>query len=269
MSFVDTPTTALDAELARQTLLRLKFEDETRRQASVKSSIEEEAGRAADKAVREHLYETSQQEIELKNKLTELHRKWEGIKYCGGSSTACGGGAYTKWQNYMRCVQANKGNTQVCNSHYPTLEEIQVINSKLEDIRENKREEFRLQFITLATEREEAIRLQETNAALETIRLVEEAQERERLRMIQEEAEQRELEFAEYTARMAAVAAEQQEALRLAELNRQIGLNAVTPEGDKTFNVEAPQPVMASMSIPTPMLLIGGAAAFLLLARRK
>ena len=269
MSFVETQTTAMDAELARQTLLRLKFEDETRRQASVKKSIEEEAARAADKAVREHLYETTKQEIDLKDNLGELQRRWQGIAKCGGNPRTCGIGYFRSYQSYQQCLQANKGNSQVCNSHYPVLEEMEVIKSKLEDIRENKREEFRLQFITLATEREEAIRLQETNAALETIRLVEEAQERERLRMIQEEAEQRELEFAEYTARRAAVAAEQQEALRLAELNRQIGLNAVTPEGDKTFNVEAPQPVMASMSIPTPMLLIGGAAAFLLLARRK
>ena len=88
--------------------------------------------------------------------------------------------------------------------------------------------------------------------------------------MVAEEAEQRELEFAEYTARMAAVAAEQQEALRLAELNRQIGLDAVkSVEGDKAFKVELPQPIMTSMSIPTPMLLVGGAAALLLLARKK
>ena len=265
MSFVATETTAMDAELARQTLLRLKFEDETRRQADVKIRIEEEAARAADKAVAGHLYDASLEEIELENKLTALQRNWQGIQKCGGNPRICGVGAWKAYKNFNKCLQQGGD----CNYHYPVLQEMEVISSRLKDIQENKREEFRLQFITLATEREEAKRLEETNAALETIRLAEAAQERERLRMIQEEAEQRELEFAEYTARMAAVAAEQQEALRLAELNRQIGLNAVTPEGDKTFNVEAPQPVMASMSIPTPMLLIGGAAAFLLLARRK
>ena len=265
MSFVDTDRTAMDAELARQTLLRLKFEDESRRQVDVKRRVEEEAVRTADKAVREHLYESTQQEIDLKNKLTELQRKWQGIVKCGGNPRTCGVGAWRAYGNYNKCL-AEGGD---CKHHYPVLQEMEVINSKLEDIRENKREEFRLQFITTATEREEALRLQETNAALETIRLVEAAQERERLRMIQEEAEQRELELAEYTARMAAVAAEQQEALRLAEINKQIGLDAVQSESDKAFKVEVPQPVMASMSIPTPMLLVGGAAAFLLLARRK
>jgi len=260
-----TERTALDAELARQTLLRLKFEDETRRQASVKSSIEEEAARAADKAVKEHLYESTQQEIDLKNKLVELRRAWAATAKCGSNPRTCGVGAWRAYVNYNKC-KAEGGN---CDSHYPVLQEIRVIESKLEDIRENKREEFRLQFITTATEREGAVRLQERNAALETIRLVEEAQERERLRMIQEEAEQRELEATEYAASMAAIEAEQQEALRLAEINRQIGLNAVTSEGEKTFKVEVPQPVMASMSIPTPMLLVGGAAVFLLLARRK
>jgi len=228
MSFVETDTTAMDAELARQTLLRLKFEDETRRQASVKSSIEEEAARAADEAVKGHLYETTQQEIDLKNKLAKLQIGWQGTAYCGGNPQRCGVGAWKAYKNYNKCLQEG-GN---CSSHYPVLQEMEVIESKLEDIRENKREEFRLQFITLATEREEAVRLQGTNAALETIRLVEEAQE--------------------------------QEALRLAEANRQLGV-----QSQKTFKVEEPQPVMASMSIPTPMLLVGGAAAFLLLARRK
>jgi len=270
MSFVETERTAMDAELARQTLLRLQFEDEARRQADVKIRIEEEAARAADKAVREHLYETSQQEIDLNNKLVELYKKWESIKYCGGSTTACGIGQYKAWQNFSRCLRDNKGNTQVCNSHYPTLEEIEVVKSALSDLQEKKREEFRLQFITTATEREEALRVQETNAALETLRLAEEAQERERLRIIQEEAEQREIELQEYTVRMAALQAEQQESLRLAELNRQIGLDAVkSVEGDKAFKVELPQPIMTSMSIPTPMLLIGGAVLLLLAGRRK
>lgn len=269
MSFVETERTAMDAELARQTLLRLQFEDEARRQADVKRRIEEEAARAADKAVREHLYETSQQEINLKNKLVELNRKWESIKYCGGSTTACGIGQYKAWQKFSRCLRDNKGNTQVCNSHYPTLEEIEVINSKLEDIRENKREEFRLQFITTATEREEALRLEETNAALEAIRLAEEAQERERIKIIQEESEQRELELQEYTARMAAVAAEQEEALRLAEINRQRGIESVQDvESEKAFNVEAPQSVMSTISI-APMIIIGGAVLLLLAGRRK
>ena len=252
MSFVATETTALDAELARQTLLRLKFEDESRRQASVKSSIEEEAARAADKAVREHLYESTQQEIDLKNNLTELQKKWAAIATCGSDPRRCGVGQWRAYVNYNKCLQQG-GN---CSSHYPVLQEMEVIESKLEDIRENKREEFRLQFITTATEREEAIRLQETNAALETLRLAEEAQERERLRMIQEEAEQREIELQEYTARMAALQAEQEEALK-------------SVEGDKAFKVELPQPIMTSMSIPTPMLLVGGAVLLLLAGRRK
>ena len=83
MSFVETERTAMDAELARQTLLRLKFEDETRRQADVKIRIEEEAARAADKAVAGHLYDASLEEIELENKLTALQRNWQGIQKCG------------------------------------------------------------------------------------------------------------------------------------------------------------------------------------------
>ena len=269
MSFVATETTAMDAELARQTLLRLQFEDEARRQADVKIRIEEEAARAADKAVREHLYETSQQEIDLNNKLVELYKKWDAIRYCGGSTTACGIGQYKAWQNFSRCLRDNKGNTQVCNSHYPTLEEIEVVKSALSDLQEKKREEFRLQFITTATEREEALRVQETNAALETLRLAEAAQERERLRIIQEESEQRELELQEYTVRMAALQAEQEEALRLAEINRQRGIESVQDvESEKAFNVEAPQSVMSTISI-APMIIIGGAAALLLLGRRK
>ena len=270
MSFVETERTAMDAELARQTLLRLKFEDESRRQAEVRMSIEEEAAKSAEKVIAGHLYEPTQEEIDLNNKLIRLEydnpiviaardrlHNLIGI-YDPSHPRASRLGRYGSQADILTHeLKIKKEEDKIQN-------EKNKIKSALKEIQENKREEIRLEFISLATERERAKRLEESNIALETIRHAEAAQESERLRIIQEEAEQREIEFKEYTVRMVALQAEQEEALRLAEANRQLGV-----QSQKTFNVEAPQPVMASMSIPTPMLLIGGATALLLLARRK
>ena len=278
MSFVDTDRTAMDAELARQTLLRLKFEDESRRQTEVRMSIEEEAARAADKVIAGHLYESTQEEMDLNKKLQNISSvnriNVNTISQYTDNSKVRDAMIHlhslyqvSKSYNYRRFSTPPEKlahENKIAQYNKIIEDETNKIRYSLKELQENKREEIRLEFITLATERERAKRLEETDAALETIRRVEAAQEAERLRMIQEEAEQRELEFAEYTARMAAVEAEQQEALRLAKVNREIGMKS-----EKTFNVEAPEPVMTSMSIPTPMLIVGGAALLLLAGRRK
>jgi len=72
----------------------------------------------------------------LKDNLTELQRIWKATKKCGGNPRTCGISAWRAYGEYNKCLQANRGNSEVCNSHYPVLEEMAVINTKLEDMRQ-------------------------------------------------------------------------------------------------------------------------------------
>ena len=77
MSFAVTERTAMDAEMARQLLLRLEFEDEARRQLEIKKKIEEEAERSAQVAIEGNFYELSQEQIAVQNELNRLDIKWD------------------------------------------------------------------------------------------------------------------------------------------------------------------------------------------------
>lgn len=236
MSFPVTEATAMDAELARQTLLRLQFEDETRRQMEIKEQIEVEATRASVEAVLKRAYTVSSEETDLIAQLK--HQQWllPQLMSCGYGRTPDMG----------------------CRSHAERVKQkIGELSGDIEKIREDTRTNIRLEFIETATERAAARRLEERNAAQEALRLVAVAEEAARVRLMEEEAAQKEYELTLEKERMIALVAEQEKARLDA---------AATVEA---FRVEESQPVMASMSIPTPILLVGGAAALLLLARKK
>jgi len=72
----------------------------------------------------------------LKDNLTELQRGWEGTKKCGGNPQECGVGIWRQYMSFQKCLQANRGNSEVCNSHFPILEEMAVTESKLKDMRQ-------------------------------------------------------------------------------------------------------------------------------------
>ena len=246
MSFPVTVRTVIDEELtrsqqeveARRILDVIAIQEETIRRAAEKKKIQEEAVRLSREVISKEAYEFSEKEKVLRAE--RAHLQWLEPKqtaYCTGRSV-------------------DKG---VCEGGMRSKARLAEIGKELGVLQEEKRMDIQAEFIILATEREEAKRAEIRSAAEQTLLNIEMAKESERQRMIQEEAEHRELQLQEENIRMAAIAAEQRQAEKVALATVQ------------TFRVEEPQPVSVDVKSTIsifPMLLVGG-VALLLLARRK